>query len=159
MGGRTSHAVVAFVVTGEHAARPDGLARHLAERLPVHAVPARVRAMEELPLTPNGKVDLYALEELAAAEVGGAGAPPADEVEEHIARVWGELTGTGVDDREANFFTLGGTSLLAIRMITVLRREFGEELSTRAFLATPTLAALADQVRAVRADDVQTGVI
>ncbi|WP_017573649.1 non-ribosomal peptide synthetase, partial [Nocardiopsis halotolerans] len=159
VGERTSRRVVAFVATGEGAHTPGDLARHLTERLPAHAVPASVRAVEEMPLTPNGKVDLRALEETAAAETDGEGTPPADEVEEHIARVWGELTGTVVDDREANFFALGGTSLLAIRMITVLRRELGEELSTRAFLAAPTLAALADQVRAIRPDDVQTGVI
>ncbi|WP_435113287.1 amino acid adenylation domain-containing protein [Nocardiopsis synnemataformans] len=171
VGERTSRRVVAFVTedgdgiggatgTGAGSGVPaEGLARHLAARLPAHAVPGSVRTVGEMPLTANGKVDLRALEELAAAEVGPGGAPLADEVEEHIARVWGELTGAAVDDRDANFFALGGTSLLAIRMITVLRRELSEELSTRAFLAAPTLAALADQVRATRAEDVQDGVI
>jgi amino acid adenylation domain-containing protein len=159
VGERTSRRVVAFV-TGDGAGIADGeLARHLAARLPAHAVPGSVRTVGEMPLTANGKVDLRALEELAAAEAAQGGVSPADEVEEHIARVWGELTGAAVDDRDANFFALGGTSLLAIRMITVLRRELCEELSTRAFLAAPTLAALADQVRAAGADDLQAGVI
>ncbi|WP_157983644.1 non-ribosomal peptide synthetase, partial [Nocardiopsis sp. TNDT3] len=167
VGERTSRRVVAFVTEdGEGIGAgdgsgvvADGLARHLAARLPAHAVPGSVRTVGEMPLTANGKVDLRALEELAAAEAGPGGAPLADGVEEHIARVWGELTGAAVEDRDANFFALGGTSLLAIRMITVLRRELSEELSTRAFLAAPTLAALADQVRATRAEDVQDGVI
>ena len=159
VGERASRRVVAFVATGEHAPLPEGLARHLAERLPAHAVPASVRAVAEMPLTPNGKVDLRALEETAAAGADTEAAPLADDVEEHIARVWGELTGADVEDRDANFFALGGTSLLAIRMITLLRRELAEELSTRAFLAAPTLAALADQVRATRSDDDRAGVI
>ncbi|ADH66472.1 Phenyloxazoline synthase MbtB [Nocardiopsis dassonvillei] len=167
VGERTSRRVVAFVTEdGEGIGAgdgsgvvADGLARHLAARLPAHAVPGSVRTVGEMPLTANGKVDLRALEELAAAEAGPGGAPLADGVEEHIARVWGELTGAAVEDRDANFFALGGTSLLAIRMITVLRRELSDELSTRAFLAAPTLAALADQVRATRAEDVQDGVI
>ncbi len=165
VGERTSRRVVAFVTEegggiGTGSGVPaEGLARHLAARLPAHAVPGSVRTIGEMPLTANGKVDLRALEELAAAEAAPGGAPLADGVEEHIARVWGELTGAAVEDRDANFFALGGTSLLAIRMITVLRRELSEELSTRAFLAAPTLAALADQVRATRAEDVQDGVI
>ncbi|GAB3456744.1 non-ribosomal peptide synthetase [Streptomonospora sediminis] len=136
------------------------LSPYLAARLPAHARPAQVRALAELPLTANGKTDLAALAQAAEpAQAAPESAPPADEAEKHIARIWGELIGAAVDDRHANFFALGGTSLLAIRMITALRRELGAEPSTREFLAAPTLAALADQVRATRPDDDTTGEI
>ncbi|MDA0566300.1 amino acid adenylation domain-containing protein [Streptomonospora sp. S1-112] len=158
VGERSARRLAAFVA-GDPAPGPADLAAHLAARLPAHAVPAEVHALAELPLTANGKVDQQALAELAAARPAGGPAPLADEVEKHIAGVWSELVGAEVGDRDANFFSLGGTSLLAIRMITVLRRDLGAELSTRAFLAAPTLAALADQVRAARPGDLQTGVI
>ncbi|MFC7741249.1 phosphopantetheine-binding protein [Nocardiopsis composta] len=112
-----------------------------------------------MPLTANGKVDTAALAERAAAEAATGHAPPADEVERRIADIWAELLGAPVTDRDANFFALGGTSLLAIRMITLLRTDLGEDPPTRAFLAAPTLTALADLVRAARAQDVQTGAI
>ncbi|GAA3983101.1 amino acid adenylation domain-containing protein [Thermobifida alba] len=158
VGPRQRRRLCAFVTTGEPAPDPGELTAHLAERLPRPAVPAVVRAVAEFPLTPNGKVDVAALADLAAPAAETEGAAPADDVERRLAEVWGGLLDTPVTDREANFFALGGTSLLAIRMIGELRRVFGAEVSTRAFLAAPTLAALADQVRAAVGAD-ETGEI
>ncbi|WP_028648006.1 non-ribosomal peptide synthetase [Nocardiopsis sp. CNT312] len=159
VGKRASQRLAAFVVGQGRTPSLGELTAHLASRLPAHAVPGTVHAVEDLPLTPNGKVDTAALEGLAARRTHDRGAPPADGVEKRIAHVWEEVLGESVTDREANFFSLGGSSLLAIRMITVLRREMSEEISTRSFLAVPTLAALADQVRAASHEDMSTGVI
>ncbi len=159
VGDRAARRLTAFVAAGDPAPSHGDLAAHLARRLPAHAIPTTVHVLEDIPLTPNGKVDTAALAALAAREAPAPGAPPADDAEKRIARVWEEVLGVPVDDREANFFALGGSSLLAIRMITALRRETAGEISTRSFLAVPTLAALAGQVRAAEPGDVRTGVI
>lgn len=46
-------------------------------------------------------------------------------------------------DRATDFFTAGGDSVLAIRMLNKLRTELGLIVSPRQFLADPTLAATA----------------
>jgi nonribosomal peptide synthetase protein BlmVIII len=50
------------------------------------------------------------------------------------------IAGVGVDD---DFFALGGDSLLALRLLSRLRDELGVEHPITAFLADPTVRALA----------------
>ncbi|MFD2235022.1 amino acid adenylation domain-containing protein, partial [Phaeospirillum tilakii] len=103
---------------------------HLAARLPAHMVPAAVIELAEIPLGPAGKVDRAALAALIAARRdGGAGAeatpadaaPPPDETERRIGRLWGELLGRDRIGPDEDFFALGGDSLRAIALIARLR--------------------------------------
>ena len=62
-----------------------------------------------------------------------------------LARIWSDLLrldspGPGVYDR---FNELGGNSLLAMRMLNRVRREFGVELSVREFVQGPSIRELA----------------
>ncbi|GLU50204.1 non-ribosomal peptide synthetase [Nocardiopsis ansamitocini] len=155
-GGRFArrlHAFAAGPVT------PAALAAFLARRLPAHAVPGRIHVLDALPLTANGKVDRAALTELAWAGVQeDSGRPPLPGTEQRLAVLWGDLIGVPVTDRHANFFTLGGTSMLAIRLVTAVRREFDTDVPTRAFLAAPTVAALAAHLAGTAAD-LETGAL
>ncbi len=54
-----------------------------------------------------------------------ANAQSASELEPRIARLWGEFFGRSPIDRDANFFDLGGTSLLAIRLQRRIELELG----------------------------------
>ena len=76
---------------------------------------------------------------------------PRDEIEEEIASIWSDLLGVervGVFD---DFFALGGHSLLATQAIIRIRRSHGD-IPLRALLAAPTVATLADVVRAAAAE-------
>ncbi|WP_223809093.1 non-ribosomal peptide synthetase [Nocardiopsis listeri] len=159
LGERGTSTMAAFVASGAGTPTPDELTRHMARYLPGHAVPGHVTVLDELPLTGNGKVDTTVLEDSASAWNGPNGEPLTGPTEEMLAQLWSELLQAPIEDRHANFFVLGGTSLLAVRMMTLLRQRVDDRLSVRSFLADPTLAALADQVRAYTGDDVRTGVI
>ncbi|MDX3187152.1 SDR family NAD(P)-dependent oxidoreductase [Streptomyces sp. MN03-5084-2B] len=79
---------------------------------------------------------------------GGTGpGAPVGETEQAIARLWTGLLGVSEVDRSADFFALGGDSLLAVRM---LGRLPGPPVPPREFLADPTVAGLA---RVLHADD------
>ncbi|OKJ92540.1 amino acid adenylation protein [Streptomyces sp. CB03234] len=120
------------VLRGEDGgAGPDGAApaacteevrRHAARFLPEHMVPSTVTALPALPLTPNGKIDTARLPEPLA---GGRGTPDgadeeAGDLETRLRGVWEQVFGfrVGLDD---DFFTLGGNSLLAVRLLAALR--------------------------------------
>jgi acyl carrier protein len=166
-GDRGALRLHGFVQLGPHAsgssASPDELAAHLAERLPGHAIPGRLTVLDALPLTANGKLDRAALATTAASAPALDGAAPNGAVEQRLAGLWSEVLGTTVRDRHANFFTAGGTSLLAIRLVTAVRRDFDLAISTRAFLSAPTIAALGaeiDRAGAARANSAfENGVI
>ncbi|MEJ3742519.1 SDR family NAD(P)-dependent oxidoreductase [Actinomycetes bacterium KLBMP 9797] len=88
----------------------------------------------------------------AARTSGAAGGPPADEVERELAGVWSDVLGAelcdpATVDRSADFFALGGDSLLAVRMLARLATRYGTPIPPRDFLAAPTLAGLAAVLR------------
>ena len=63
-----------------------------------------------------------------------------------VAMIFGRVLATPDVDAEADFFALGGDSLLATRVLSAIAREFGVELTFDDFLAGPTPAALAETI-------------
>ncbi|NSC20090.1 amino acid adenylation domain-containing protein [Streptomyces albus subsp. chlorinus] len=126
----------AYVVFGTAAAHPphgtdgtdggeDGTARvrrHAARFLPEHMVPATVTVLPALPLTPNGKVDTgrLPLPLTGPSDAGEEGEPAGDDVESRLRAVWEKVFGfrVGLDD---DFFSLGGNSLLGVRLLAGLK--------------------------------------
>ncbi|MGH3854142.1 MAG: amino acid adenylation domain-containing protein [Pseudonocardiaceae bacterium] len=132
--------LVAYAVVGGGAG-PEVLRGFLRERLPEYMVPAAVVVLDALPLTPNGKLDRGAL---PAPEFGsaGAGRAPRTPREQLLAGLFAEVldvTKVGIDD---DFFTLGGHSLPATRLVARIRATLGVELSIRALFEAPTVARL-----------------
>ncbi|MEU1285257.1 non-ribosomal peptide synthetase [Kitasatospora sp. NPDC005856] len=132
-------------------------AAELTERLratvPAHLVPSVITVLDALPLTPNGKVDLAALPAPAAPAAPEEGAPAGGGgLTEQVAEVWGTVLGvTGVRPTD-DFFSLGGHSIAALRVVHLLRRRLGIELQLRHLLDSADLAAFTATVeRAVAA--------
>ncbi|MFE2173114.1 amino acid adenylation domain-containing protein [Kitasatospora sp. NPDC059462] len=143
--------LVAYVVPLVGGAGVDvvGLRRVVGERLPEVMVPLVV-VVEGLPLTVNGKVDRGALPvpDGSRPVTGGVFVAPVGPVQETIARVWAQVLGVDRVGAQDNFFELGGHSLLATRVISRLRKEFGSGLGVHSLFTAPTVAGLADAVRA-----------
>ncbi|MFF3650651.1 amino acid adenylation domain-containing protein [Streptomyces sp. NPDC002181] len=122
---------------------PD-LRDRLRLTLPEYMVPALFVRHPKLPITANGKVDRKSL---VAVAVEGAGAPaghvpPAGATEEALARIWSEVLGAERVSRTANFFDLGGDSMLALRVIGQARNA-GLGLSVPDLFRARTLGDLA----------------
>jgi amino acid adenylation domain-containing protein len=119
----------------------------LRTALPEYMVPAVLLTLEELPLTAIGKIDKKRLPQ--PADLAGEAATyttPRNEVEEMLALIWGELLGRERISTTANFFELGGDSLLAMRMVSALRKRTGQEISVRELFDHPTIARLSVQM-------------
>ncbi|MGW1373620.1 amino acid adenylation domain-containing protein [Streptomyces sp. NPDC002446] len=140
---------------------PDELQAHLAERLPGYMIPAELQLVDHLPLTGNGKVDRGRLAEWtgAAAAEGhqDGGAAPADELERALAGLWSEVLHVPAVGRDANFFNLGGDSLLVAQLVGRMRERVPQaggmswDDLLRSVLNRPTVAALAAQLRSAGA--------
>lgn len=138
--------VAYFTQDGNRATDAD-LRAHLKLALPDYMVPSAFVALETFPLTPNGKVDRRALPAPEAA-VGASAeliAPRTPE-EEALVKIWGGLLNLPAVDVRANFFDLGGHSVLGTQMLSRIEHEFGIELSLRVLFEAPTLEQMASRV-------------
>jgi amino acid adenylation domain-containing protein len=131
----------------EAAPTPADLRGYLRERLPEYMVPSSYVVLPFLPLTPNGKVDRRALPapQAVAQEVAYVG--PRDELERLLAGIWEEVLGRERVGIEDDFFTIGGHSLLAVRLLARVRRELGRDLPLITLFRNPTVRSLAAAVR------------
>jgi thioesterase domain-containing protein/acyl carrier protein len=134
----------------------DELREALGRELPGYMVPARIVLLDELPLTGNGKVDrglLPSPEETAPRP--GAAVAPRDATERLLADIWAESfeSAGGPVDVTANFFDLGGDSMLAVRMMARIRQRTGRSLPVATLLARPTVASLAEVLRGGPGDE------
>nr|WP_042187320.1 non-ribosomal peptide synthetase [Kibdelosporangium sp. MJ126-NF4]CEL17994.1 iron aquisition yersiniabactin synthesis enzyme (Irp2) [Kibdelosporangium sp. MJ126-NF4]CTQ90778.1 iron aquisition yersiniabactin synthesis enzyme (Irp2) [Kibdelosporangium sp. MJ126-NF4] len=134
-------ALIAYVVpTGEHG--PD-LREYLTARIPGHMVPAYFVSLDALPLTANGKVDRRALPDVTPGDPGTDGRQPRTALEEVLMTVWQEVLGADLIGTGDNFFSMGGDSLAATRIITRLRRVFDSDITLQDLLGAPSVAAMA----------------
>lgn len=128
----------------------ESIKRCLAERLPRYSVPHAVYRVDRIPVTGNGKVDAEALVEIAAsARSLPEDDRPVTDTERAIAQVWAEVLGVERVARNDDFFSLGGSSLLAARAVTALR-ERGLAVDGADLLGHATLAAIAVTAEAGR---------
>jgi amino acid adenylation domain-containing protein len=131
----------------------EELRAHLARTLPEHMVPAAYVRLDALPVTPNGKLDRRALPEPDSArpELAAAYEPPRNDVEREVCALFGAVLGIERVGRNDNFFDLGGSSLLAMRLLDRVRRAIevrggttdAASLTATTFFRYPTPAALA----------------
>jgi thioesterase domain-containing protein len=91
-------------------------------------------------------VDARALAALATPErAAPAAALTPDEV--RLRRIWSDVLRTDAIGPDDTFAGLGGSSLLAIRMVARVEEEFGGRLPVRAVFTSPTLRELALEIR------------
>ncbi|WP_368670040.1 amino acid adenylation domain-containing protein [Chitinophaga sp. GbtcB8] len=140
--------LLAFVVPAAGYSLPQ-LQQYLTAQVPDYMHPAAIIELSVLPLTPNGKADKKALAALQHALLPATEyTAPRNATEQTIAAIWEEVLAAdriGVHD---NFFTIGGDSIISIRILSKLKKEFHKEIELRTFYEMPTIAALAAHVTA-----------
>ncbi|HVG10753.1 MAG TPA: amino acid adenylation domain-containing protein [Thermoanaerobaculia bacterium] len=132
--------LVAYYVPGPE---PDQLRSWLRGKLPEYMVPSAFVPVEALPRTPGGKVDRRALP-APSAEPAPAGEAPRTPTEMLVAGVFAEVLGTGEVPREVSFFDLGGNSLMATQVVTLLQDVLPVQLDLRKVFEGPTVAHVAE---------------
>ncbi|GAA0731358.1 hypothetical protein GCM10010199_47730 [Dactylosporangium roseum] len=135
--------LVAFVRPASAAGIPaDDCRTYLADRLPGAYVPGTFVVLDVMPLTASGKQDRAALRRQAGALAAPRPAGPAAG-QDALARLWAETLGLGAVDEDADFLSLGGHSLAAVRLRGELLRTYGLDVALAELLRGGlTLAAL-----------------
>jgi len=148
--GRRDKRLVAFLVGRRYAAvtKAGELRGFLADKVPDYMIPSTFAWLDALPLTESGKVDRSALDRLRieAEDEPGKRVPPVTALERLLARMWEEVLGcaeVGIDD---NFFALGGHSLKAMEVVSMLRDTFRLEVPAELVFLAPTIDLLAAEL-------------
>lgn len=142
--------VIAHVVPGTQA---DGLSNELRDylqaRLPDYMVPAEYVVHERLPLTPQGKLDRASLIALQSARPAAPQiAEGADGLESGLARLWHSLLpAADHSPKDATFASLGGDSLLMVKLMLGVEEIINQRLEASTFLLQPTFSGLCQAVR------------
>ncbi len=151
--------IVAFVQGTDRVPPTVGeLRRGLADHLAPHMIPAGFRSLTELPRMPGGKVDRQRLT-LEGATAVPRSAPFRDaaiSTEAIVRAAFGRVLGyddpkheIGCDD---DFFELGGNSLAAMELLSVLEQELGVRLEVKVLVGDPTVAGLAAEIERMLRD-------
>ena len=122
-------------------------------RLPPYMVPSAVITIDQIPLSANGKVDRSKLpkanEMLSASSASAStGGGPASPTEQLVLNIAATFFGSDCLHMAKDFFECGGNSFLAVRLVTLLNKEFGSNLNASDVLRYRTLRCLAAQIHA-----------
>jgi tyrocidine synthetase III len=120
----------------------------LKRDLPSYMHPSFFFYIDKLPLIHNGKLDRKILSHIAAEKIKSF---------ESAKGQWDETTSAIVElyqkalygriEPDSDFFSAGGHSLAALRIISGIYLKFGKEVSIRDVYNNPTPAGLADLIR------------
>lgn len=142
--------IVAFVRSADGApASETDLKTALRAWLPDYMIPGRIVTLPEFPHNASGKVDrqVLATQMLADADpsVDPIGAPTTA-TQEWLTTLWAEVLDRDRIGVRDDFFSAGGHSLLAVKMLHQIAEARGVTVSLGAFLAVPTIDALASLI-------------
>ncbi|WP_454382548.1 amino acid adenylation domain-containing protein [Streptococcus sp. Marseille-Q7156] len=120
----------------------------LKEMVPGYMIPTVFIRIEQLPTTVNGKLDKKKLREITmVSDVSDENKVPENEKEIILANAYSNILGIDMEriGQEADFFSLGGDSIKALRVVTEVR-NFGYELKIRDILSGNILSELAEKM-------------
>ena len=144
------------VSTDELAAYVEGIPQERVEEelrvmleksLPKYMVPASFTAIESMPLNLSGKIDKKALPPPRRKHSSTSGPISGDSLENELLKIWSNLFGgiqIGLDD---DFFDLGGSSLMILRLISRVYHGLDKQITPATLLHAPTVRRLAERLR------------
>ena len=127
--------------TSEKVIDEKKLREHLGAKLPKYMIPNCFMRLDAMPMTQGGKTDRKNLPEPDAAVRETEYAAPVTETEHTICEAMSELLDGKKTGRDDDFFEMGGDSLLAM-MLTTMLSDRGVAVSMQDIYEHPTPAEL-----------------
>lgn len=116
-------------------------------RLPNYMIPQNVLFLDDFPYTPNGKIDIKKLPNPGNMQVNSKKyTPPRNKLEEDLVRIWEislNLKQISIDD---NFFEIGGNSMKAFQLLSIINKELKLDLTVVSFFQYPTIKMMSDSL-------------
>ena len=126
---------------------------YLSSKLPSYMIPKVIVPMDIIPMSPSGKVDRTSLQNTLRAQRRNESYSdndlnipdllPQGDIECRIAEIWCKILGLNSVGRHDNFFNIGGDSLRATMMVSLVRKEY--KCNFELFYENPCLSDFAAQ--------------
>lgn len=117
---------------------------YLKANLVPYMIPSRTEVFVKFPLTANAKINRKAIAEYLKKNMADSEVNEDYEGREaDLVEIWKSLLSLEKIDRHANFFEIGGDSLLATRFLEKIHTQYGVEISLREIFENAELNNLA----------------
>jgi amino acid adenylation domain-containing protein len=128
--------------------------KELSNKLPYYMIPDYFEIIEEFPLMQNGKIDkdqLFIIHKdvvVKKAKIDKLKYPVNTVIEKDVARIWRDVLHNqgSIDNRNANFFNLGGSSLDVPKVTYQIYQKFGIEIESFQVYKYPTIELFAKYI-------------
>ncbi|MCP3738293.1 amino acid adenylation domain-containing protein [Rossellomorea sp. BNER] len=134
--------VSAYVVLDEEVSSNE-LKGYLKQKLPAYMIPSFIIELGEIPLTPNGKVDRTALPNPAQSTIETKYVPPNTDLEKQLEKIWKDVLTIDSINVTDDFFQIGGHSLKAIQLMSIIHQELEVEIPVRVIFEHSTIKEMA----------------
>jgi acyl-CoA synthetase (AMP-forming)/AMP-acid ligase II len=146
--------VAAAIVLRPHAAATaKDIRQFVGARVAEFKVPRQILILPQLPKGPSGKVQRVGLAAKLGLASGVAAAqtfvPPCTALEKTLAGLWAEILQVEQVGIHNDFFSLGGDSLLATRVLAHIHHTLHVDVGAAQFFEGPTVADVAANVEAL----------
>ena len=135
--------LAAYYVAGASIASRK-LALHLSGMLPYYMVPSYFIRVTDMPLSASGKIDRKQLPEPEFTADEENYAPPRNETETVLCRLWQEALGMGRVGINDDFFRLGGTSITAIKLSHRMTQKLQREIPVASIFTRKTVRGISE---------------
>lgn len=121
--------LVAYIVASDTSSVQESVViEKLKSKLPAYMIPSEIFFIESLPISQSGKLDIGALKGIGTCKNTKNTSP--ESVDLSVKSCWESVLGRAVEP-DSDFFHSGGHSILAIRLLSKINREFKVNLSLR----------------------------
>lgn len=137
--------IVAYLKSSEQTQDEKQIHEALSKVLPEILIPSKYIWVDDFPITPNGKIDKKNLPvpEYNRPDSAPLFKKPNTQLEKDIAKIWSEelkISSIGIDD---DFFDMGGSSVLAQKVTTLMRQQLSKDVAVSKIYIHPTIRELA----------------
>lgn len=122
--------IVAYIMGNDRSLKSK-IEQYLRKALPEFMLPDFIEIVPELKLNENGKVDRTTLKKLKNVNDNQDKGLPKNKIQRKLLKIWRRVLNTDLSSIKSDFFRIGGNSLLAIKLISEIEKEFTVVISVK----------------------------